>query len=707
MNGPHALLSRATLLAASFAVCALTHLHAQAPSKRLITPQDLWAMKRLSSVELSPDGRTAAFVVQEWSVDKNKSTSNIWMVPVTGGEPRKLTTAQASDGSPTWSPDGSRIAFVSKRGEDKAAALYVIRTDGGEAEKILELPFALSNPRWMPDGNGVVLATTCIPSLVGTWTKDNIAAMEKEMKRRTDTKMTAKVTEDRAYRYWDHWLTDTVANRLLLVNTTTKDFKDLMPKWDRLFQVSGGVDYDLSPDGKHVALVLNTTPPPYTGSLNNDVYLVPTDASGTLRNITDGNAGDDSSPVFSPDGRSLVFTRLKDTYYNGEVGHLWRYDIATGTSTALTEAIDIAISGAEFSADGSTLWFAAEEKGVVPIFRMKADGTGLTAVYKEGTNGELAAENGRIVFLNDNTGRPSELFTLDPKTGAVRQLTHFNRDLVSQLDLGKVESYWIDGAAGDKVQGWVILPPGFDATKTYPMVQLMHGGPHTMVRDSWSYRWNPHVFAATGCVVTWVNRHGSTGFGQKFAQSILNEWGVKPLDDILRATDVLLARFPNIDAKRIAAAGASYGGYMAAWAEGHTDRFACIINHAGVNDFITQYGADVTTYGFSKVLGGTPWDNPEGMRKNDPMTYAKDFKTPMLILHGELDYRVPYVNGTALYGVLQTMGVPSRLVIYPNENHWVLSPQNAIHWNWEVQRWLQRYIGAKPTLQQPVFETGK
>ena len=244
------------------------------------------------------------------------------------------------------------------------------------------------------------------------------------------------------------------------------------------------------------------------------------------------------------------------------------------------------------------------------------------------------------------------LFTLDPKTGAVRQLTHFNRDLVSQLDLGKVESYWIDGAAGDKVQGWVILPPGFDATKTYPMVQLMHGGPHTMVRDSWNYRWNPHVFAATGCVVTWVNRHGSTGFGQKFAQSILNEWGVKPLDDILRATDVLLARFPNIDAKRIAAAGASYGGYMAAWAEGHTDRFACIINHAGVNDFITQYGADVTTYGFSKVLGGTPWDNPEGMRKNDPMTYAKDFKTPMLILHGELDYRVPYVNGTALYGCL-------------------------------------------------------
>lgn len=702
ITGP--LLRRSTLLCATAIVlAATTHLHAQS-AKRLLTPQDLWAMKRLSNVELSPDGRTAAVVVQEWNVEKNKPTANIWLVPVAGGEPRRLTTAQAPDGSPTWSPDGTRIAFVSKRGEDKAAGLYVIRTDGGEAEKILELPFSLSNPRWMPDGQRVIMATTCIPRLVGSWAKANIAAMEKEVKRRTDAKMTAKVTEDRTYRYWDHWITDTVSNRLLLVHTGTKEFKDLTPKWDRLFQLGGGVDYDLSPDGKQVAITLNSTPPPYRDSPNNDVYLVPTDGSGTLRNVTAENAGDDNGPTFSPDGRTLLFTRLKDTYYNGEVGHLWRHDIAAGTNSALTETIDLAISNAEYSADGTTLWFATEEKGVVPVFKMKADGTGLTPLYKEGTNSELQCRGGRVVFLNDNTSRPAELFTLDPKSGAVRQLTHFNKALMDQLDLGKVESYWFDGAAGDKVHGWMILPPGFDAAKTYPMVQLMHGGPHTMVRDSWSYRWNAHVFAASGAVVTWVNRHGSTGFGQKFAQSIINEWGVKPLDDILRSTDVLLARFPNIDPKRIAAAGASYGGYMAAWAEGHTDRFATIIDHAGVNDFVTQYGADATTYSFSRVLGGTPWDNPEGMRKNDPITYAKDFKTPMLILHGEMDYRVPYVNGTALYGILQTMGVPSRLVIYPNENHWILTPQNAINWNWEVQSWLQRYIGVTPTLTKPVFE---
>ncbi len=698
-------LSSMALSIAAFGVALLpAGLGAQTTSKRLITPQDLWGMKRLSSLELSPDGRAAAFVVQEWSIDKNKSTSNIWLAPTAGGEPRKLTTAQASDGAPVWSPDGTRIAFVSKRGEDQAAGLYVIRIDGGEAEKILELPFGMSNPRWLPDGKSVIVATTCIPALVGSWTKEDIAAMEKANKRRKDTKMTAKVTEDRQYRYFDHWITDTVASRLLRVDLATKDLKDLTPSWGRMFQTSGAVDYDLSPDGKQIALCINITPPPYTGFLNVDMHLLPTDGSGTLRNITMDNVGNDSDPVFSPDGRSIIFTRSKTPYYNGDFGKLWRHDLASGTNQPLTESIDHAISGVQFSADGASLWFTAEDKGVVPVFKLKADGTGLTSVHAQGTSSELHAKGGRIVFLNDNMSRPNELFTLDPKSGAVQQLTHFNDALVAQLDLGKVESYWFEGAAGDQVQGWLILPPGFDAAKTYPMVQLMHGGPHTMVGDSWSYRWNGHVFAAPGYVVAWVNRHGSTGFGKSFSQSILNEWGDKPMEDILRATDHLLARFPNIDPKRVAAAGGSYGGYMAAWAEGHTDRFACLIDHAGVNDFITQYGADVTPFGFTQVLGGTPWDNPEGMQKNNPMTYAKNFKTPMLILHGELDYRVPYVNGTALYAILQAMSIPSRLVVYPNENHWILSPQNSIHWNWEVQNWLSRYIGGTPTLAQPVFE---
>ena len=676
-----------------------------AADKRPLAPQDLWALKRLSAPALSPDGRTVVFTVQEWSIEKNKSTSSLWLVDMAGGAPRRLTTAQVSDSGPAWSPDGTRLAFTSKRGEDENASLYIINLAGGEPEKILELPYGVAQPKWMPDGTGVIVATSVIPELAGSLAKADLAAMKKEIKRRKDSMMTAKVTEDRQYRYFDHWLTDNLASRLVLVNVTTKEFKDLTPKWKVLFQTSGDVNYDISSDGKLVALAVNVTPPPYSGFLNVDIHLVPTDGSGQMKNVSVENKGDDDIPAFAPDGKSLLFARTEVPYGNGESAKLWRHDLATGKNSPVTDALDYSITGAEFSADGRTLWTTAEDKGVVPVFKLNADGSGLTAVYKEGTSSSLTTSNGSIVFLNDTTSRPNELFALDAATGAVRQLTHFNDELMAKLDLGKVEGYWFTGAAGDQVHGWLVLPPGYDPKKTYPLVQLMHGGPNTMNRDSWSYRWNTHVFAAPGYIVTGVNRHGSTGFGEKFAQSIINQWGDMPLEDILKSTDYLLQRFPNIDPKRMAAAGGSYGGYMAAWVAGHTDRFAALINHAGVNDFITQYGADVTPYGFTQVLGGTPWKNPEGMQRNNPTTYAKNFKTPMLIIHGELDYRVPYVNGTALYAIYQSMGVPSRLVIFPNENHWVLTPQNAIYWHWEMQSWLSRYIGGKPALEKPVFDT--
>ncbi|HRI81525.1 MAG TPA: S9 family peptidase [Opitutaceae bacterium] len=671
--------------------------------QRPITPQDLWAMKRLGSPALAPDGGRVVFTVQEWSVEKNKSTTNLWLADLATGAVRRLTTAPVSDSAPAWSPDGTRIAFTSKRAEDETNALYVLRLDGGEPEKILELPYAVSSPRWLPDSRGIVVLTRVIPELAGTLAAGDLAAMRKEIKRRKDSKMTARVSEDRAFRFWDQWLTDKLAHRLIRVDTATGEFRDLTPGFAHLFTLGNEQSFDVSPAGDFVAVTINSTPPPYRGHLNNDVYLVPTDGSGTLRNLTPENPGADGSPVFTPDGKSLVFKRLKNSYYNGEFSKLWRHDLATGKNTPVTDHLDYSIGDVAFAPDGNTLWVTAEDKGVVAVFRLPADGSDFTAVHRAGSTGNLRVAGSTVAFLNNNNRRPDELFVLDPATGTARQLTHFNTDLLAQLDLGRVEEYWFEGAAGDRVQGWLYLPPGFDPEKTYPLVQLMHGGPHTMVADAWSYRWNGHVFAAPGYVVTWVNRHGSTGFGQAYSQSILGEWGVKPLEDILRSTDHLLARFPNIDPTKLAAAGASYGGYMAAWVAGHTDRFACIINHAGVNDFITQYGADMTSFGFSRVLGGNPWDNPEGMQRNNPTTYAKNFKTPMLIIHGEKDYRVPYVNGTALYGIYQAMGLSARLVIFPDENHWILTPQNSIYWNWEVQSWLSRHIGGTPVLAEPKF----
>ncbi len=681
-------------------------LAAFAADQRPLTPQDLWAIKRLGSPALSPDDRTVVFTVQEWSIEKNKSTTNLWLVDITSGTTRRLTTAAASDGSPVWSPDGSRIAFTSKRGEDEAAALYVIPFGGGEAEKILELPYSISAPKWLPDGNQLVVATSVIPELVGQWAKADLAAMKKEIKRRKDSKMTAKVTEDRQYRFFDHWLTDNLAQRLLKVDVATKDFVDLTPKATQLFLVSGTTNFEVSPDGGSIALVYNTTPRPYAGHHNADLYLVPTGGSGEWKNLTTDNIGSDSNPVFSPDGRSLLYTRTEETIHNGEFSKLWRHNFATGINTELNPALDYSIGETKFAADGKFLWVVAEEKGYVPVFRLNLDGTGLTAVYGAGTSSNVEVGTGHLVFLNDTTNRPNELFVFDPATGATRQLTHFNDAFMAQFALGQVESYWFKGAKGHDIHGWLVLPPGYDASKTYPLVQLMHGGPHTMCRDSWSYRWNTQLFAAPGYIVTWVNRHGSTGFSEKFAMSIVNEWGDMPFEDIMKSTDHLLARFPNIDRNRLAAAGASYGGYMAAWVLGHTDRFKAIINHAGVNSSYAQYAADVP-HGFPEVMGGKAWDNLEGMQRQNPMFYAKHFKTPTLVLHGELDYRVPYGNGLELYGVLQALGVPSRLVIFPNENHWILTPQNGIYWHWEMQSWLSRHIGGKPTLEKPNFDAKK
>ena len=672
--------------------------------KRPITAQDLWAVKRVGAPALSPDGKRVAYSVQEWSIEKNKPTAALWITDVASASSRRLTAGIGSDSAPAWSPDGSRIAFVSKRGEDEVAGLYVIAVGGGEAEKLVELPWGVAVPAWLPDGKGIVFATQVIPELAGSFAKSDLAAMKKEAKRRKDSKMTAYASEYRQYRYFDKNLTDNLANRLLKIDVASKALVDLTPKYDRLFAPSGEVRFDIAPDGRHVAVALNSTPPPYATQPNTDIVLLPTDGSGAFTNLTPDNPYGDDNPRFAPDGRSLLYTRVATANSQGELRRLWRVSLADRKATPLTAGIDLSIDGIAFSADGRRLWVQAEDHGVVPVFAMNADGSGISKLATEGTNTELDSANGQLVFLNETTSRAPELFALDAASGKPRQLTRFNEALFAGLDLGKVESREFQGAGGDTVQLWLVYPPGFDPRKKYPLVQLLHGGPHTMVRDAFSYRWNSHVFASPGYIVAWVNRHGSTGFGESYARSINGAWGDKPTEDVLKANDYLLASVPAIDPDKLAAAGASYGGYLATWLLGHTKVFKTIVNHAGVSDFMGQYGADITTYGFTReVLGGTPWDDPEAMQRNNPVAYAANFSTPMLITHGEKDYRVPYGQGIALYGILQTMRVPSRLVVFPDENHWILSPQNSIYWNYEVQSWLSRYIGGKP-MAKPEFK---
>jgi dipeptidyl aminopeptidase/acylaminoacyl peptidase len=369
----------------------------------------------------------------------------------------------------------------------------------------------------------------------------------------------------------------------------------------------------------------------------------------------------------------------------------------------LTEGIDLSFGDFAFGPDGKSLVLNAEDRGRVALFRIGADGKGISKIYGEGTNHSVTARGGALLFVHEDSAHPPEIYALDPGKGVPRRLTRFNDALLATLDLGRTESREVVGANGDRIQMWVTYPPGFDAAKKHPLVQILHGGPHTMARDDFFLRWNPHVFASPGYVVARVNRHGSTGFGEKFAQAINLHWGDWPTADVLAATDEL-AKTPGIDGSKVAAAGASYGGYLAAWLLGNTDRFRCLVDHSGVNSLIAEYGADDTYDWAEELFGGTPWKDADTFRKHDPISYASNFKTPILVTAGESDYRVPYGNALSLYGVVQAMGVPSRLVVFPNENHWVLSAQNSVYWYYEVLDWLGRYLGGtRPA--KPVFPT--
>ncbi len=688
---------RRTLFAVLALVTAASFLSAAepaaAPKLRPITPEDLWSIRRAGGLDLSPDGSRLVFTVQDYSLEKNNSVTHLWLLDTApGAVARPLTTADSTDSSPQWSPDGRRLAFISKRGTDETPSLYVLRTDGGEPEKILELPLPISSPRWFPDGKRVLFATRTLPTL-GT----DFDALRKELKKQKDSKVTAKVTENRVYRYFDSWQTDGQASRLMVVDLATKKVTDLTPRWDRRFRFDGEAQFDLSPDGKSIALSVGTTPPPFTTGENTDVYLLSVDAPATpWKNLTTDNpAGSDNNPVFSPDGQSLLFGRRTGPNLLSAFTRLMRHQVATGRTERLTlGGADLSPQDWKWSADSRTIFFLAEDRGYTRVFSLTAADSAAkpTERFAAGTSSALNVGAQSLYFFNQTFSRPDEIFALDLATDNTAQRTHLNTTLLASLDLGKVEPYSFKGAGGDTVSGWLIYPPAFDTTKKYPLIQLMHGGPQTMIGDSWAPRWNAHVFTAPGYIATWVNRHGSTGFGEKYVASIDGAWGEKPFEDVLLATDFLAKKYPFVDATRAAAMGGSYGGYLAAWVCGHTDRFKAIVCHAGVTDFDTQYASDSAVFWQDAAMAGTPWKKTPAYDAQNPMTHAANFKTPTLVIHGELDYRVPVDQGLQFYAALQGQGVSSRLVYFPDENHWVLKPQNSVFWYGEVHSWLKRWV---------------
>ncbi len=657
-----------------------------AQATKPLTIEDVWAIRRVGNPVLSRDGSQLVYTISSYDMQENKSNADIWLSDLAAGTTRLLTTNSASDTSPMFSPDGTSIAFVSKREGDKVAQLYLISTHGGEARRLTEVPFAVSQPKFLPDGKRIVFVTTVI---YGFETPESLK-IELDMREKKLVK--AKVTEDRIYRYWDGWLADGEQLRLFTVEIENGKLTDLLFGWRGLFDLGGesqSIDYDVSPDGKWIAMAASGVPPPFS-TTNLDIFLVAT-AGGAQRNITSNNPAEDSRPIFSPDGKTIAYGRETRPRGYPDRTRLALLDVKTQLSVVLTENWDNVPADWRFTADGRSLVFRSEIRGRTGLYSLPVSGGTPQMIVRGGMVGgfELTPKN-EIVYSMSSFDAPPEVFSVALGGGDPKPLSKVNDEFMKSFSLGKTEEFSFPGANGDMVQMFVCYPPNFDATKKYPLVQMIHGGPIGTFGDGFSLRWNPHLFAAPGYVTAMVNFHGSSSFGQKWVESILGAHSDKPFTDIMNATDFLIAK-GFIDEHRLAAAGGSYGGYLVNWIAGHTDRFAALVSHAGVYSLHGQMASDGTE-GREFSYGGFPFSNLENVEKWSPNRFSKNFTTPMLVLHGERDFRVPVGQGLELYGVLQAKGVSARLVYFPDENHWILKGQNSVLWYREVQGWLARWF---------------
>jgi dipeptidyl aminopeptidase/acylaminoacyl peptidase len=660
------------------------------------TPIDvaaLWRLKRIGNPTLSPDGRHACAAVTSFTMDDNESTTELWLFP-TGVHPgggavraRRLTAGD-KDSEPCWSPDGRWIAFTAKRRDDAEPQVYRIAPDGGEAQRVTRLPTGASALKWFPDGKRIAFVSWVWPDL------KTDAEQGRRLKERKEAKVKAHVTEREATRYWDHWLTDGREPHVFACDPRSGRCRDLLaglglalPPWD-----PGTGDYDIAPDGRQIAVTADLAPEP--GMLHQrDIVTV---ELGTRRKrvLTKGTGTDDACPVYSPDGRSLVFTACDTDRAFNDQGHLVLFDRRDATMRPLAAKFDRAATHVQWTPDSAALLLLAEDRGRVSLYRLPLAASAPTLVVPGGALSGFArsADAGVLVYARSSAMHPAALFACAGDGQSERPIDSLNRAILSRHALGEVREFSVKGWHGEPVQVWVTYPPGFDGKRKWPLLHSIHGGPHAAHLDSWHFRWNAQVFAGRGYVVVGVNYHGSSGFGQKFVETITGRYGEKEYADIEAATDFLL-RQGCIDPARLVATGGSYGGYMVAFMNGHTDRYRTFVCHAGCYDWVSMMATDGFRF-FAKELGAFHWENAPLVMRQSPHHYVQNAKTPTLVIHGELDYRVPATQGLQYYNSLKARDVPARLVWFPDENHWILKPQNSRLWYAEFFAWVQRYAKA-------------
>jgi len=725
---------------------------AVAQAKHPFTFEDMMKLKRVGDPQVSPDGKWVIFSVVDVNLDANTKTPHIWIVPTAGGgsneKEREIISDQDAD-RPRWAPDGKRFAFMSTK--EGGWQVWIADFDGAGGtvagvHKLTSIATEAGGELWSPDGKNILFTSDVYPECDGQL--DEPACNAKKLDEVNKSKVKALVFDRLLYRHWNaykegrrsHIFVISLPTRIQLppAGGSIGDAppRDLTPgDYDSpVFSLGGQDDYAFSPDGQEICYTSNHDKNE-AASTNNDLWIVPISGgpAGSIqaKNITADNPASDSTPLYSPDGRYIAYRAQQRPGYESDRFRLMLYDRKTGEKRDLTKDFDHWAGTFIWTPNSKTIYFAAEHERHSLIYAIEGladkNSASSTRSLVGGFDDDVAVtpDGKNLVFSRNSIAAPNEIYTADAtadgcpaKTGFVdrgkedcslakdRALTHVNQQILSQIAMSNAEPFWFKGAHGDDVEGSLVKPPNFDASKKYPVKFLIHGGPQGAWGDDWSYRWNPELFAAptastsSGYVVIMINFHGSTGYGQKFIDAINGDWGGAPYEDLMKGLDYAEKTYPFIDKDRECALGASYGGYMANWILGHTDRFKCIVSHDGMFNTFSAWGTTEELWFNNWEFQGTPYTNHDMYNKWSPRNSAKNFKTPTLVIHGQRDYRLDVSEGFQLFTTLQTMGVPSKMLYFPDEGHWVQKPQNSQLWYKTVNDWVDQWTKDQWTKDQ-------
>jgi dipeptidyl aminopeptidase/acylaminoacyl peptidase len=648
---------------------------------------DMLAMKRLSDPQVSPDGKCVVFVLRETDLEANKGRTDLWLVDTSGGSPRRLTSHLEADSNPRWTPDSNCIYFLSTR--SGSSQVWRIRPDGGEAQQVTNLPLDVGNLVVSPDGKHIAFTVDVFPDC-------NIPAQTKEKLEQIKQKKSSGRIYDRIFvRHWDTWK-DGRRSHLFIMPSAGGDVVDVMQGMDadtpsRPF--GGPEEIAFTPDSNATIFTTRNVGKQEPWSTDFDLYLAPVDGCEPPKCLTDENKAWDTNPVFSPDGKTLAYLAMSRPGYEADRFRIILRPWPEGKNRVLTESWDRSPSSICWSVNGKTIYAIAENIGQKSLFAIDVKTAGVRTIIKEGTLSSLGIAGDRIIYGLDNLCSPVELYSVKPDGGDACKITNINSEVIAAARMGEYEQFSFAGWNDKPVFCYVVKPVDFDPNKKYPVAFLVHGGPQGSFGNTFHYRWNPQVYAGAGYTVVMVDFHGSTGYGQVFTDSIRGDWGGKPLEDLKKGLTAALQRYTWMDGNRVGALGASFGGYMINWIAGNwPERFRCLVNHDGTIDERMAY-FDTDELWFPEWdYGGTPWENPQAYEKYNPVNFVKNWKTPMLVIHSGLDFRIPESQGLATFNALQRRGIPSKLLYFPDENHWVLKPANSILWHETVLAWLNQWL---------------